>query len=114
MTLQIYFAGSFFVYSLFLTSLLDSTPSPTTSHLSTWVVSLVLETTLVAYSLAFYTHTQYQSTVGHPENLKLRIYMSEWEAVEVTIDLLRIALMLAPVGFYLATSKEVARAGKPE
>lgn len=98
---QIYLVGSFFVYGLFLISLLDSKPSPTAAHLSTWVVGLVLEAVLVACSLALYTHAHYQPTAGNPENPKLRFYMTEWEAAEVAIDLLRIVLLLALVGFYV-------------
>jgi hypothetical protein len=101
MILQIYLVGSFFVYSLFLISLLDSKPSPTAAHLSTWLVGLVLEIVLVACSLALYTHAHYQPTAGHPENPKLRFYMTEWEAAEVAIDLLRVVLLLSLIGFYL-------------
>ncbi|KAF1931077.1 heavy metal tolerance protein precursor [Didymella exigua CBS 183.55] len=97
----IYLVGSFFVYSLFLISLLDSKPSPTAAHLSTWLVGLVLEIVLVAGSLALYTHAHYQPTIGNPENPKLRFFMTEWEAAEVAIDLLRIVLLLALIGFYL-------------
>ncbi|KAF9690537.1 hypothetical protein EKO04_011307 [Ascochyta lentis] len=97
----IYLVGSFFVYSLFLISLLDSKPSPTAAHLSTWLVGLVLEIVLVACSLAIYTHAHHEPTAGNPEHPKLRFYMTEWEAAEVAVDLLRVLLLLALIGFYL-------------
>ncbi|KAH6639666.1 hypothetical protein C7974DRAFT_432165 [Boeremia exigua] len=114
----IYLVGSFFVYSLFLISLLDSKPSPTAAHLSTWAVGLVLEVVLVALSLALYTHAHYQPTHGHPENPKLRFYMTEWEAAEVAIDLLRIVLLLALIAFYtifvvLPQARKTSEAGTP-
>ena len=99
--LQIYLVGSFFVYSLFLISLLDSKPSPTAAHLSTWAVGLVLEIILVACSLAIYTHAHQEPTAGNPKHPTLRFYMTEWEAAEVAIDLLRIVLLLALIGFYV-------------
>ncbi|KAL1644882.1 ATP-binding cassette-type vacuolar membrane transporter Hmt1 [Didymella pomorum] len=115
----IYLVGSFFVYSLFLISLLDSKPSPTAAHLSTWVVGLALEIVLVAGSLALYTHAHYQPTAGHPENPKLRFYMTEWEAAEVAIDLLRIVLLLTLIGFYLVfvvlpQARKAQEQGTPE
>jgi hypothetical protein len=64
-------------------------------------VGLVLEAALVAISLALYTHAHYQPTAGHPANPKLRFYMTEWEAAEIALDLLRIVLLLALIGFYL-------------
>lgn len=54
----------------------------------------------MALSLAIYTHAHPEPTAGNPENPKLRFYMTEWEAAEVAIDLLRIVLLLALIGFY--------------
>ncbi|KAJ4311050.1 ATP-binding cassette-type vacuolar membrane transporter Hmt1 [Neodidymelliopsis sp. IMI 364377] len=96
----IYLVGSFFVYSLFLISLLDSKPSPTAAHFATWSLGLVLEAVLVACSLAIYTHAHHEPTAGNPEHPKLRLNLTEWEAAEVAIDLLRIVLLLALIGFY--------------
>jgi hypothetical protein len=99
-TTQIYLVGSFFVYSLFLISLLDSKPSPTAAHFATWTVALILEAVLVACSLAIYTHAHHEPTAGNPAHPKLRLNLTEWEAAEVAIDLLRIVLLLALMGFY--------------
>ncbi|KAJ4363997.1 ATP-binding cassette-type vacuolar membrane transporter Hmt1 [Neocucurbitaria cava] len=96
----IYLVGSFFVYCLFLISLLDSKPSPTVAHLATWTLATVLETVLVACSFAIYTHAHKEPTAGRPST-RLRFHMTDWEAAEVAMDLLRIVLLLALIGFYI-------------
>jgi hypothetical protein len=92
--------GAFFVYCLFLISLLDSKPSPTVAHLATWSLATVLEIVLVACSFAIYTHPHKEPTVGPPAK-RLRFGMTEWESAEVAMDLLRIVLLLALVAFYI-------------
>ncbi|EMD88467.1 hypothetical protein COCC4DRAFT_205262 [Bipolaris maydis ATCC 48331] len=96
----IYLVGSFFVYCLFLISLVDSKPSPTEAHLATWVLATVLEIVLVALSLAIYTHPHKEPTAGPPPK-RLRFGMTDWEAGEVAVDLLRILLLLSLIGFYV-------------
>jgi ABC-type transport system involved in Fe-S cluster assembly fused permease/ATPase subunit len=97
---QIYLVGSFFVYCLFLISLLDSKPSPTAAHLATWTAATILEVVLVALSFAIYTHAHKEPTAGRPST-KLRFHMTDWEAAEVAMDLLRIVLLLSLIGFYV-------------
>ncbi|EMD64102.1 hypothetical protein GGP41_006560 [Bipolaris sorokiniana] len=96
----IYLVGSFFVYCLFLISLVDSKPSPTEAHLATWVLATVLEIVLVALSFAIYTHPHKEPTAGPPPK-RLRFGMTDWEAGEVAMDLLRILLLLSLIGFYV-------------
>jgi hypothetical protein len=100
LTPQIYLVGAFFVYCLFLISLLDSKPSPTVAHLATWSLATVLEIVLVACSFAIYTHPHKEPTVGPPAK-RLRFGMTEWESAEVAMDLLRIVLLLALIAFYI-------------
>ena len=97
--LQIYLVGAFFVYCLFLISLLDSKPSPTAAHLATWIAALALEIAVVALSFKIYTHAHKDATDGRPST-KLRFHMTDWEGAEVAIDLLRILLLLSLIGFY--------------
>lgn len=60
----------------------------------------MLETVLVASSFAIYTHTHLERTIdGASPNLRFK--MTDWEAAEVAMDLLRIVLLLALIGFYL-------------
>ncbi|KAF2186780.1 vacuolar ABC heavy metal transporter-like protein [Zopfia rhizophila CBS 207.26] len=96
----IYVVGSFFVYSLFLISLLDSKPAPTIAHLSTWSIAVLLEAVLLACSLTLYTRTHHEPAVNTPPS-RIRFRMTEWEITEVAIDLLRIILLLALIVFYL-------------
>ncbi|KAF2263572.1 hypothetical protein CC78DRAFT_496482 [Lojkania enalia] len=113
----IYLVGSFFVYSLFLITLLDSKPSPTVAHLSTWSGALLLEMALLACSIAIYTHPHKEPAVGPPRD-RVRDYADEWESLEVAINLLRIVLLLALIGFYFAfvtipQKKKAGETGSP-
>lgn len=102
--------GSFFVFSLFLISLLDTKPSPTSAHLATWVFATVLEIALLGLSLALYTHAHREPRAGkRRHDPVLRMRMTEWEITEVSLDLLRIVILLALIGFYVLF---VARRGR--
>ncbi|KAF2110999.1 hypothetical protein BDV96DRAFT_603592 [Lophiotrema nucula] len=93
----IYLVGSFFVYCLFPISLVDSKPSPTFVHFASWSIALVLEIALLGCSLAIYTHPHKEKS----PRTHYRFHMTEWEATEIAIDLLRIVFLLALVAFYL-------------
>jgi hypothetical protein len=54
---------------------------------------------LVALSFEIYTHAHKEPTAGRPST-KLRFHMTDWEGGEVALDLLRIVLLLALIGFY--------------
>lgn len=89
------------VYALLLISLIDTVPSPTWAHASTWTISVVLEIVLLAASFALYTHEHREPKVGDPFGGELEREMTEWEITEVTLDLVRIILLLALIGFYV-------------
>ncbi|KAL5407813.1 hypothetical protein PMIN04_011600 [Paraphaeosphaeria minitans] len=68
-----YLIGSFFVYCLFLISLINSKPSPTSAHLATWIVAAVLELAcdflrivillaLIGFYVVFVSHAQRASS----------------------------------------------------
>lgn len=99
-SLQIYVVASFFVYTLLLISLIDTKPSPTVAHFSTWIVALILEIILLGASLAVYTFNHHEPKAGDPNGGQLRKGMTEWEAIEITLDLLRILFLLALIFFY--------------
>ena len=90
----------FFVYTLFLISILDTKPSPTVAHLSTWVVALVLELVLFSASLSIYTSQHREPKAGIPEGGQRRKGVTTWEGVEIIINILRILLLVALVAFY--------------
>ncbi|KAJ4351850.1 ATP-binding cassette-type vacuolar membrane transporter Hmt1 [Didymosphaeria variabile] len=96
----VYLIGSFFVYCLFLISLIDSKPSPTAAHLATWIMAAVLEIVLVGLSLSLYTHAHKQPTLD-PEKDYVSWGVTRWEAGEVAFDFLRVIILLALIGFYL-------------
>lgn len=98
--IQIYIVGSFFVYALFVISLLDSKPSPSAAHFATWIVALLLEVALLVISLSLYTRHHHEPVAGNPWGGALRWNMTEWEIAEVVINILRIILLLAIITFY--------------
>jgi len=97
----IYLVGSFFVYFLFVISLLDTSPSPTGTHFATWILAVLLEIVLLGASLSLYTHMHREPVAKRPDNGKLRHNMTEWEITEVTVDLVRIIIILSLIGFYV-------------
>lgn len=112
-THQVYLIGSFFVYCLFVISLVDSKPSPTAAHLATWTVATLLEAVLVALSIALYTHAHKQPTFD-PSEEYLSWGITRWEAAEVALDCLRIVVLLSLIAFYLifVTLPQRARASE--
>ena len=97
---QIYLVASFFVYALFLISILDTKPSPTAAHCCTWIVGLVLELVLFGASLAIYTSDHREPTAGEKSRGQLRHGVTTWEAVEILLDLLQIVFLCALTAFY--------------
>ena len=92
--------ASFFVYGLFLISLIDTKPSPTVAHWSTWLVALVVEIILLGASLAKYTSEHQEPSATDPDGGTLRKQMTQWEAIEVSIDILRVLFLIALILFY--------------
>lgn len=88
------------VYCLLLISLIDTKPSPTSAHLITWVVALIMEIILLSASFAVYTRQHREPKVGDPYGGPLEKEMTEWEITQVTIDLVRILLLLTLIAFY--------------
>jgi len=89
------------VYSLFLLSLIDTRPAPTIAHLATWILGILLELVMLGASLAIYTKKHREPHVNATPDGKWQTHMSEWEIAEVFIDIMRIFILLALVGFYL-------------
>lgn len=98
---QVYIVATFFVYCLFLISLIDSKPSPTTAHLATWVFSIITEIILLGASLTVYTHKHREPQVGVERAGRLRRHITRWEIAEVVIGIVRILLLVALSTFYL-------------
>ncbi|KAL8651054.1 MAG: hypothetical protein Q9226_004875 [Calogaya cf. arnoldii] len=99
-SVAIYIVASFFVYTLFLISLIDSKPSPTAAHFSTWIVALVLELMLLGASLSLYTAEHREPKMGSPRGGQLNKGVTHWEAIEILIDILRVITLLGLIIFY--------------
>ena len=89
------------VYTLILISIFDTQPSPTWVHASSWALAAVMEIVLLASSFALYTHAHHEPKAGDPSGGHLEREMTEWEITGVTLDLVRIILLLALVAFYI-------------
>ncbi|KAF2755246.1 hypothetical protein EJ05DRAFT_442771 [Pseudovirgaria hyperparasitica] len=89
----VYLIGSFFIYLLFFISLIDGTPSPTSAHMYTWFFATIYEVALLALSFQYYTHAHNDPSAGDSKG-PLRTEMTEWEILEVTIDLIRVLLLI--------------------
>ncbi|KAK4504400.1 hypothetical protein PRZ48_005316 [Zasmidium cellare] len=96
----IYLVGSFMIYILLLIHMVDSRPSPTIAHFVSWVAAALMEIVLLGASFALYTTEHREHKVGDSRGGELRRDMTEWEATEVTIDIVRIVLLLALIGFF--------------
>ncbi|KAL8907517.1 MAG: hypothetical protein Q9171_005832 [Xanthocarpia ochracea] len=99
-SVAIYIVASFFIYALLLISLLDTKPSPTAAHFSTWVVALALEITLFGASLSLYTVEHHEPKVGNPRGGQLEKGVTNWEAIEIVIDIFRVITLLGLILFY--------------
>ena len=88
------------VYTLLVITLVDTVPSPTSAHLITWIVAVIMEIMLLGASFALYTTEHREPKVGDPVGGELKRDMSQWEIVEVTVDIVRIFLLLALIAFY--------------
>ncbi|KAL6713899.1 ATP-binding cassette-type vacuolar membrane transporter Hmt1 [Lecanora helva] len=96
----IYVAGSFFVYLLFLISIIDTKPSPTAVHFSTWIVGFMMELILLGASLAIYTSKHREPRAGDHGNGRLRKGVTSWEVLQITVTVLRILFLFALVFLY--------------
>lgn len=89
------------IYCLILITIIDTKPSPTSAHVSTWIIAAVMEIILLGASFAVYTSDHREPKVGDPYGGELEREMTEWEITEVTIDLVRILILLIMTGFYV-------------
>ncbi|CAK1363534.1 Heavy metal tolerance protein [Cercospora beticola] len=96
----IYLVGSFMVYILLVIHMIDSKPSPTIAHFLTWAAALLMELVLLGASFAAYTSEHREPKPGHRHGGEFRRGMSEWEVTEVTIDIVRVFILLALLAFY--------------
>ncbi|KMQ43569.1 vacuolar ABC heavy metal transporter [Trichophyton rubrum] len=100
----IHVVGTFFVHTLVLISLIDTTPSPTVAQLITWIVSMLLELVILALFLDINTSPHHEPVVGDPLGGPLRKGLTTWEAGLVVTASARILLLVSLVVIYSLTS----------
>ncbi|CAL3969286.1 hypothetical protein PZA11_006127 [Diplocarpon coronariae] len=103
----VYVCASAFFYSVVLISMVDTTPSPNIAHQITWGSAIVLELVLLGGDAALYTHPhqEYNAREGGGQGRVIRS-PTDWEAVQLTIDVARVVILLALFGLYLVFALE--------
>lgn len=104
----IYIIGSFFAYTIILISLLDTTPSPTTAQLSSWLLAAPMELIIFACHLVLYNGAHHEPVVGDPSGGPLRKRMTAWEATEIAIALVRLLVLLGMILLYTVYSLSIS------
>ncbi|KAM3083677.1 ATP-binding cassette-type vacuolar membrane transporter Hmt1 [Clarireedia jacksonii] len=102
----IYICASLFFYSVFLISLVDTTPSPSIVHQVTWLAALIAEVVLLGASVSLYTsaHREPNSLNFYDPNLHQNA--TQWEIVELVLDAFRVVMLFFCVAFYIVFSLE--------
>ncbi|CZS98905.1 related to vacuolar membrane protein HMT1 (heavy metal tolerance protein) [Rhynchosporium graminicola] len=108
--MAIYVCASAFFYSVFLISLVDTTPSPNLSHQIIWCLSTILEIILLGATLALYTAPHKEINSVH-KGVGGKVYRTptNWELAELVINVARVIVLLALSGFYIVFSIERLR-----
>lgn len=97
---QVYIAATLSDYALVLISLVETKPSPCLYHTFTWTLGLVTEIFLFGATLEIYTHAHHEPTVGNSDGGRLHTHVTTWEAVEITINLIRLLCLLTMISLY--------------
>ncbi|KAJ5846582.1 hypothetical protein N7534_010251 [Penicillium rubens] len=100
----VYVVGSFFVYSVLLMAMLDTSPSPTLAQFVCWSVAIPIELVIVSTSLSIYTSVHHEPIVGDPEGGRVRRRITLWESLEVGSNSIRILILFALVLLYACQS----------
>ncbi|KAJ5601895.1 hypothetical protein N7510_011429 [Penicillium lagena] len=104
--------ASFFVYSVILISLLDTSPSPTLAHFVSWSVAIPIELVILSASLSIYTAPHHEPIVGDPEGGRLRKRTTVWEYLEVVAGSVRVLILFVLVLLYACNSLSMKHSEK--
>ena len=85
--------------------MVDTTPSPNISHQLTWVVALIGELVLLGGTIALYSSPHDVNSLRKDKS-HFRTNVSEWEALEITIDVIRTIIIIFLILFYIVFSLE--------
>ncbi|KAK2871746.1 hypothetical protein FQN49_002871 [Arthroderma sp. PD_2] len=108
----VYVIGTFFVHTLVLISLIDTTPAPTVAQFITWMVAMLLELVILALFLDINTSPHHEPVVGDPLGGPLRKGLTTWESGLVATASARILLLLCIVVLYSLTSYSLKAGGR--
>ncbi|KAJ5118279.1 hypothetical protein N7526_009916 [Penicillium atrosanguineum] len=97
----IYIIGSMFTHSVVLISLLDMGPGPNVIQFVSWSLSMAFEVTIVALSTSVYTSVHHEPTVGDRYGGPIRIKITFWETLEVSLGITRILVLTLLVASYV-------------
>ncbi|KUJ21987.1 uncharacterized protein LY89DRAFT_608651 [Mollisia scopiformis] len=101
----LYVCASAFFYSIFLISLVDTTPSPNIAHQITWCIASIAELILLGGTISLYTNS-HQETNSLRSNEVIYRTPDSWEIAEITIDICRVIIILLLAAFYVIFSLE--------
>ncbi|PQE21831.1 hypothetical protein CJF31_00007677 [Rutstroemia sp. NJR-2017a BVV2] len=102
----IYICASLFFYSVFLISLVDTTPSPSIVHQVTWLVALIAEVVLLGASVSLYTSAHREPNSLNFYDPNLHNNATQWEIVELVLDAFRVVMLFFCSAFYIVFSLE--------
>ena len=80
--------------------MIDTKPSPTVAHFSTWIIALILELILLGSSLSLYTTKHHEPNAKSPGGGQLQNGVTNWEAIELLIDVFRVIFLLGLIFSY--------------
>ena len=101
--------ASFFVYTLFLVSLIDTKPAPTLIHCLTWTLAWIMEVILLGCSLASYLQPHHQKSVMLSSDGPRSDGMTDWEGWEIAVNIVRLVLLTVVIVAYAAFSLQRRR-----
>ncbi|KAJ9616451.1 ATP-binding cassette-type vacuolar membrane transporter Hmt1 [Cladophialophora chaetospira] len=99
----IYVIASTFLWLVVFISILDTKPSPNSSHFITWLCAVPLEVIIIGTSLRIYTVPHYEPRVGDQLGGKYRENITGWESLEVIVNLGRLVFFVGLCVLFLAT-----------
>lgn len=93
---------------------MDTKPSPTPVHGAIWLLALVLEIVRASSKLALYTSVHHEHRHKDPGGKRLLRSITDWEGMEVAIEMARIILLSGLVLLYSTIALWQRRSRKSE
>lgn len=97
---------------IFITLVIDQTPSPNIAHLTPWVLSFVAEVVMLGTTLALYTSPHEELNVLPWGSKEVLQKPNKWEIMEIVFDTVRVVLFTLLLGLYTVFSVELSHKNK--